>query len=549
MNLLENKIQDGHEDFRGETPPNDPETESETSQPTVTAVSVDARNSTSLVTEDRIEPQYSPQQFPESPAQHVAQAEPDGDRSDSNASSGFSFDIRKDLAEGLILIFFEKIQPWLSLLHKPRFFARYMTGPADGLSGMDGYSLEDSLLLYGMFSLAARYSDHASLTHLPPTERGAYFEVKARHAYDKARLAIEPSTMSYLQGCILLAFYLYTSGPSPRGWILTGVCVRMAYELGLDTIDANSDNGPLNAAQWSADEEGRRAWWLVWELDTFGSTILRRPYGIDRRRMVVKLPVNDDAWFSNTPVESAVLRTKPALAWKALRNVENQDERAWFLIANHLMALAHDIGHAKEDLPENEKQEVVNALTCFELLLPRDFRLDKVNVGPSNRSRSNFIISIHLMVMSARNGLLANEARRSNEFGSSGTSAMDLTSPYQGLPRIISQWPPEYIALSHPFIACMMVPVYFGPSLLYYSGVSDSELLGDMAVLVLSQYAEYWQMSNILLRKSFFVLYITTIVVLTMSRYYRDHQTRNSPQPRGIRASPAICDILPKQDN
>jgi hypothetical protein len=546
MDLLENKIQDGQEDSNGRTPPNDFDTASENSQPAATAVHV--TSGTPLAMDDGIQPHGSTQQFPESAPQPVPHTVLDGYQSDSSASSGCSLEISKDLAEDLIFIFFEKIQPWLSLLHKPRFFARYMTGPADSLSRIIGYSVEDSLLLYGIFSLAARYSDHQSLAHLPPIERGAFFEAKAIHAYDNARGAIEPSTMSYLQGCILLAFYLYTSGPSPRGWILTGVCVRMAYDLGLDTIDANSDDGPLNAAQWSADEELRRSWWLVWELDTFGSTISRRPYAIDRRRMVVKLPVNDDAWFSDTPVRSAVLRTKPALAWKALRNVENQDERAWFLIANYLMALAHDILHAKEDATENEKQEVANAITCFELLLPPHFRLGKVSLGLSNSSRSNFIISIHLMVMSARAGLSATEARGSNDFESSDTamSPINLTSRYQGLPRIISQWTPEYIGLSHPFIACMMVPVCFGPSLPSDSTATGNGLLEDMAVLVLSQYAYYWKIGNQLLRKYF--PYIPAGLILITSRCNRDHQTRDSCQPNRIRTSQAICGIFPEQD-
>lgn len=505
MNLLEDKVKDGHEDLQSILLAND--SGPGNSNRSFTTFSTDTTDLT--IKEDRLPPQDRLPQLPDIVAQNVVPQMANDDGANGSIASGFSLDLPKDLAEELIRIFFEKIQPWLPLLHRPRFNARYMAAPSNGLSRMDGYSLEDALLLAGMFSLAARFSNHTKLSHLTPSERGANFVSKARYLYDEARLTIEPSTLPYLQGCILLAFYMYTSGPCPRGWILTGVCVRMAYELGIHTMDADSEDGLLDPAKWSAEEELRRAWWLVWELDAFGSTISKRPYAIDRRRMVVKLPVSDDAWFSNTPVQSAVLRTKPAEAWKTLRDSENQDERAWFLVANYLLALSIDIAHSIREIPENEKQEVENAITCLALVLPRHFHLDQVVFSPLNSSRSNFVVSIHLMLMSARNGLLVYEASKSIDARSptSTKSAVELATPYQELPRIISRWNPEYIALSHPFIACMMVPLHFGPSLPAYNDITNDGLLEDMAMLVLSHYAEYWQIGNILLRKSTVVSY------------------------------------------
>jgi len=214
--------------------------------------------------------------------------------------------------------------------------------------------------------------------------------------------------------------------------------------------------------------------------------------------MAVKLPVSDEAWFSNTPVRSAVLRTKPAEAWKTLRDSENQDSRAWFLVANHLMALANDITHANDEVPEREKQELTESIACYALILPRNFHLDKVSFTNSNSTQSNFIISIHFMLMSARNVLLIHEGRKDLGDGSpsSTSSATDFPCPYRDeLPRIISKWPPEYIPLSHPFIACMMLPLDLG----YVIPVSDTGLLEDMAMLVLSLYAEHWQIGKILL--------------------------------------------------
>jgi hypothetical protein len=40
--------------------------------------------------------------------------------------------------------------------------------------------------------------------------------------------------MEYLQGLLILAFYLYSMEPDPQGWLLIGACSRLAYELGLN---------------------------------------------------------------------------------------------------------------------------------------------------------------------------------------------------------------------------------------------------------------------------------------------------------------------------
>ncbi|KAJ5609580.1 hypothetical protein N7528_010147 [Penicillium herquei] len=419
------------------------------------------------------------------------------------SSSKFSLDIPQELADELIGLFFDKVQPWLPLLHKPRFEARYMNRQSGTLSRLHGYSIDEALIFYGMFALSARFSDHSSISHLDPTKRGAALAVRAREICDKGRLDLEPSSLLYLQGCILLAFYMYASEPYPQGWILTGVCVRMAYELGIGTLDPEQNDQQLDATQWSADEELRRVWWLIWELDTFGSTISKRPYSIDWRRMMVKLPVSDEAWFSNTIVQSAVLLTKPSEAWKTLRDSENQDQRAWFLVANYIMARVNDAVHAHESISEKERQELSRAVACFELALPKHIRLNRVTPNPSESSSCNFIVSVHLMLTTTRFILLGHDHKRCSEScsPSSDGSLEDIKFPYQNHARIISRWPPDHIALCHPFIACILLPKSFGSSIQTWERNPDDGLLEDMATLVISRFAEYWQIGNMILRE------------------------------------------------
>jgi hypothetical protein len=77
----------------------------------------------------------------------------------------------------------------------------------------------------------------------------------------------------------------------------------MTYDLDLDHVD---DDGGIVflVEEWVQREELRRAWWLVWELDAFGSTISNRAYAINYKIMLVLLPVSDKSCFEESPVAS-----------------------------------------------------------------------------------------------------------------------------------------------------------------------------------------------------------------------------------------------------
>ncbi|KAF6513383.1 hypothetical protein HZS61_006708 [Fusarium oxysporum f. sp. conglutinans] len=148
----------------------------------------------------------------------------------------------------LVHIFFSKTQGWLPLLHKPRFFARFMK---NGVFDDRKHSNTEALLLCGMFALAARHSSNPWFHSIPAPDRGQAFMEKANSYYEKCQSDQAPS-LEYLQGCILLAAYEYASGPSHRAWILAGVCVRLAYDLNLCSMDEQDES-----SDWSILEEQR----------------------------------------------------------------------------------------------------------------------------------------------------------------------------------------------------------------------------------------------------------------------------------------------------
>ncbi|KAF5009165.1 hypothetical protein FDECE_4609 [Fusarium decemcellulare] len=299
--------------------------------------------------------------------------------------------VPEQLLTDLIHLFFDKIQAWLPLLHRPRFFARYMKNGVFATTRTQPFSDIESLLLCGMFALAARHSSHPWLQDIPAPDRGQRFADEASKYYAMPRAPEQGPTLEYLQGCILLAIYEYSSGPSHRAWILAGVCVRLAYDLNLCNMD-EQDNS-VNSEDWSCLEEQRRAFWLVWEVDTFGSVMSRRPSSINRSLMAVRLPVGDADWFADSPVKSPVIDSRPSEAWKILLDSPNQSERAWYLVANILMTVASEFAAGRHTC-RRDKDELVDAITCFSIVISQRFSLEDIEFsGPcSDAARQNWVI-------------------------------------------------------------------------------------------------------------------------------------------------------------
>jgi hypothetical protein len=407
--------------------------------------------------------------------------------------------ITSSVAIDLTELFFDKIQAWMAILHRPRFLARYeKTLSAEG-DVMQGLSVDESLLFYSMFALSARFSNHPRFVGVPPNKRGLEFAQRARECYSQARSLRHPSLI-YLQGCILLANYFYTSGPTHQGWILIGVCVRLAYDLDMSEID-DEDWNPASAIDHVEKEEMRRVWWAVWELDTFASTVSRIPYSIDRKRMAVALPISDEAWFAEMDVPSAQLNMLPGQSWRSLQGSSNQDERAWFLVANHFLATVNDRLQQKQDVTPDEKMTLENEVACFRLALPASLRLDPDTLifSATQFARSNSVIGTHLMLMASSfmiSGMTLTESDDTSVASAGVGIISSLRQRAIDLSRIISVWDSRYIVLAHPFLTCMMLPPFYG----------DSEILKtqpliasahDLGKLVLSQFAEKWKLGSV----------------------------------------------------
>jgi len=251
----------------------------------------------------------------------------------------------------------------------------------------------------------------------------------------------EPPPLCLLQALILTAHWLLIQGVRGRAWRYLGNCVRIAYELNLHLVDAGKSPDTVNTvpSQWCEDEERRRAWWAIWELDVFASVIRRCPTAIDWSQNETFLPAEDEKWFREEPQKSCKLASGLTERWKNLQATGNQSPKAWFIIVNSLMKEAQtisspfginkpsyrDIGRSinrcetcqdNRDCPSSERGKdastrlstLYNTLRCFFIALPASLKYREQNLtfeaksarqsGPSSpRHLHSSIYSIHLM--------------------------------------------------------------------------------------------------------------------------------------------------------
>lgn len=407
--------------------------------------------------------------------------------------------ISHDLALHLIEVFFNEIAPWLPLLHEPRFLHHCTRILIPGPDALANAIPEDVFTLLGIFALAARYSSLDYHWAVPPQERGQIYLQEAREVYKKHGPPQVPS-LPYLQGCLILASYLYTSGLSLQGRILVGVCINLAIELDLPHLDGEHTTSefPLNATD---QEERRRAWWVTWELDTFGSMMLQRPFGIDRRHFSVKLPISNQAWYAGTSVDSEVIQLHKEIDWVSLRSSPNQSPRAWFLVANHILSRIYDRLFLTAMPSATEYASYQNEISCLKLSLPPSFHLRATYLDSQNgTTANNWIIGTHLLLVCASYLIQTLASARQH---ADSHADVDHSSPQTiralDTSAVLRMWPPNCLPTAHPFLASAICPIFSTP----YTNVVDSttsQTFASLTNLVLQRFADNWELGGIMLR-------------------------------------------------
>ncbi|KAH6844518.1 fungal-specific transcription factor domain-containing protein [Chaetomium sp. MPI-CAGE-AT-0009] len=309
-------------------------------------------------------------------------------------------------------------------------FSLFRPGSIEAKFPMIQHHSDAEALVASMFSFSARYCRDDDNCPSPS------------HFAQVASLKLDESIDHYgdmrpplwlLQASVLISFYQLTLSVRSRSWKKLGDCIRYAYDMNLHIVDANHDpastpdQSAVDISRWVLLEERRRAWWAVWEMDVFASTIRRLPTAIDASLNLTMLPVPDECWFSDKHQESCFLAEDPSLRWKHLEQSGNRSAKAWFIVVNSLMRntqrIVYPAGPAVQSLngsnqpDHNDELDIMaNTLYCTITSLPTDlvyqgetldFRAthplpqdrDKA-VSPRQRHADKY--SIHLMTQLCR---------------------------------------------------------------------------------------------------------------------------------------------------
>lgn len=291
---------------------------------------------------------------------------------------------------------------------------------------------EAEALIAAIFSFSARHCTDTSVVGQPnDCPEPSYFARIASTKLDESVDCYGDMTPPFwlLQAGVLVTFYQLTLSVRSRSWKKLGDCIRYSYDMNLHIVDANydpsafTDRSTINMQRWSLLEERRRAWWAVWEMDVFASTIRRLPTAIDGSQNLTLLPVPDSCWFNDVYQESCFLTEDCSLRWKRLTDSGNPSAKAWFIVMNSLMRntqrIVYPAGSAMQSV--NDKQHVetsrdelnimANTLYCTVTSLPPslcyqgetlDFRPQASPQGPNIRQEHADKYALHLMAQLCR---------------------------------------------------------------------------------------------------------------------------------------------------
>ncbi|KAH8812615.1 fungal-specific transcription factor domain-containing protein [Xylogone sp. PMI_703] len=310
-------------------------------------------------------------------------------------------------------------------------------------------------LLAAMLAFAVRTLDMETAAELNAANTcslednsGSYFINQAISALDEAiqECGDSPVPLSLLQALILVTHWLLIRNARGRSCRYLGTCVSIAYELNLHLVDAEDEVSEPDSSSWCADEERRRAWWAVWEMDVFASIVRRCPTIIDWSQMKTCLPAQDDRWFQGQPQRSCLFYPSVADRISALKLSGNESPVSWYIVINSLVKEAQDISSPprlprraistegwKFSLPGGSQDKdgyrlldrtshaeasqklsmITNALKCFTMGLPRPLRyhgqrlsfdgsLSDPTEGMNLRHFHSALYSIHMMTQLAR---------------------------------------------------------------------------------------------------------------------------------------------------
>ncbi|KAF5020127.1 hypothetical protein F66182_7859 [Fusarium sp. NRRL 66182] len=200
-----------------------------------------------------------------------------------------------ELLEEIINAYFILVQPWIPILHETRFRSRF-------------YSHEQlpclAVLLHAIVVAAVRFVDGDGEK---PSER----QVETWTCRSRSIVllsAMDGMSVENLQALSIIAFTDMGNGDMARAWPIIGSLTRTVEYLQLSVEVDDRQQGPLlkpltslpPSTTWTQDEERRRVFWNIFNLDRLCSVMTGLTSDDVRRR----LPADGGLWHKEETVQT-----------------------------------------------------------------------------------------------------------------------------------------------------------------------------------------------------------------------------------------------------
>ncbi|KAB8201632.1 fungal transcription factor regulatory middle homology region [Aspergillus parasiticus SU-1] len=275
----------------------------------------------------------------------------------------------REIIDELNQIYFEKIHPYMPILHRPRHLAAMDLAP----------SVRPPVCLqYITWCQAASVSEKYSNLH-------ALFYQRARKyaELDEMKgLGENILSLPYCQTWLLIGTYEFRMMFFPRAWLSVGKAARLALMLGLNRLDGMGLEVKQSlppARDWTEKEERRRVFWMAFCIDRFASVGTGWPVLIDERDVKTNLPATEEAFVKSKPQRT--LRVEDILAGDGLSTLSSFGSVSFmaYMFGRNLSHLhrpdPQDNDHDLNGLYWQRHRSHDNVLLHFALAMPNHLRL------------------------------------------------------------------------------------------------------------------------------------------------------------------------------
>ncbi|KAL1895648.1 hypothetical protein Sste5346_005118 [Sporothrix stenoceras] len=215
-----------------------------------------------------------------------------------------SIDLPDDLQSDLVNIYFQRLHPWIPMLHEHQFRQK--------LASPDPKQRQRLVnILYAITSLCIRFSDDVRLGASPESRTHL-----AKTCRDTVILqSMQSFSVENLQALIICAFDTISSGQSPSAWSIIGSMTRTVEQLQLSVEDEDQPQArpqprgkaTVNvlirriaflppARDWVELEERRRVFWNVFLMDRFCSIATGWNLSLTSADVKRRLPCEGALW-------------------------------------------------------------------------------------------------------------------------------------------------------------------------------------------------------------------------------------------------------------